>query len=62
MEEEDENIGGKKPSKEFQCNLEKMSIDDLEDYLLELKNEIEKVKIEMDKKDSAKKKAEDIFK
>tara|TARA_Y100001970_G_C14112087_1_gene791451 strand:- start:239 stop:421 length:183 start_codon:yes stop_codon:yes gene_type:complete len=43
-------------------NLDDFSVEDLEKYLKELKQEIERVNLEINKKDVVKKEAEDYFK
>ncbi len=43
-------------------NLDNFSVDELKTYIKELNAEIERVKLEIIKKDSVKKKAEDYFK
>ena len=54
-------IDEKKKTVKF-LNLDDFSIEDLKKYIYELKEEIERVKIEIKKKDSFKKDAEDFFK
>ncbi len=43
-------------------NLDDFSIEDLKNYILELSQELERVKIEIGKKDIVKKEAENYFK
>ncbi len=43
-------------------NLDDFSIEDLNKYINELKEEIERVSLEINKKDSSRKKAEEFFK
>ena len=43
-------------------NLDDLSVDDLKEYISELENEIERVKLEVSKKSNFKKDAEKFFK
>lgn len=58
----DDDLPKKKPESEFPRNLENMSVDDLEEYVGELRNEIARVEMDMEKKRASRDAADSIFK
>lgn len=58
----EEELPKKKPSGEFPRNLDGMSISELQDYILDLKSEIERVEGDISKKKASQDAAASIFK
>ena len=58
----DEELPKKKPEGEFPRNLENMSVDDLEEYIGELRNEIARVEMDTEKKKASRDAADSVFK
>lgn len=58
----DEDLPKKKPGSEFPRNLENMSVSDLEEYITDLKAEIDRVEKDIAKKKASRDAAASIFK